>query len=1097
MRVRCRNDVSENRHLSRSASPYIWGALVLCLAASRCLALDPEKTLFQYNCRTWTRQNGLPAGGVNAIAQTADGYLWLGTTGGLVSFDGIEFKSLGLSNLQSQIITSLSSSKSGGLWLGMELGSFAYCGGQNIAYQGSAAWGGVNLNVHSILETSDGAVWLAAETQLARLSREHLFQTFGSNDTTALMQDSKGRIWIGTAHRGLFWWENGALTQFPGHDVDAQEIRALAEDRNGQIWIGTDWGPLHYDSNFVRKDFAFPWYPTRALLVDREGTLWMGTTGSGLIKYQNGTTTALRKQDGLADDNVTALAEDQEGNLWVGTQDGLSQFTDVKIPTFTKTEGIPAEVVVDVSASRRGGLWLATGNGFAYFDGKGQSTTTLLGLTNEYVNRIFEGKNGDVYVINGYKDIEIFRGGKEIARHPNNNWPSAFGEDETSVVASVGKNLFRVGANDFSSFQFAGGRDPELGWIFNIATGRDGCLWLATDAGICRIKDGVFKLWTSTNGLPENHVVCISEDNQGVVWAGLTKGIARLQNGRIASATRDQGLFDNIIHSILPDNHGHIWIDSSRGFFSFATRDFDEFASGKTNRLICADYTGLDGVKSSERLYQKESGCTTLDGRIWFPTSAGIAMVDPGRVNTKRVPPCIYIQSTRADGKELKPGETTAGPGKGNLEFQYAGLSYAAPQRIHYRYMLKGYDGEWVDAGMRRSAFYTNLKPGRYQFLVQACNEDGVWSAAAASVAVELLPHFYQTAWFIICLVAAAIAVLSALYTWRLRHLTYKQKQLQKARDLLEINVAERTVELRKEIEQRKRVQAEIEKVHRELVDASRRAGQAEVATSVLHNVGNVLNSVNTSAGVMTRLMHGIPGDGISKVAGLLEEQGGALAEFFSRDNHAASVISYLRSLDKHLASQQATVMSELRNLSQNIEHINQIVAMQQSYATASGTLEPQSIPLLVEDALRLHAAGFERHNIRIVREYDEMPDILIDKHKVLQIIVNLITNARHALCDDSVQQRLLTIGIHRQGDEFVRVSVSDSGVGIDPANLTRIFAHGFTTRKDGHGFGLHSGALAAGEMGGSLRARSKGLGKGATFILELPFQPAGQPAVA
>jgi ligand-binding sensor domain-containing protein len=347
----------------------------------------------------------------------------------------------------------------------------------------------------------------------------------------------------------------------------------------------------------------------------------MGTTGSGLIKYQNGTTAAFRKQDGLADDNVIALAEDQEGNLWVGTQDGLSQFTDVKIPTFAKTEGVPAEAIVDVSASRRGGLWLATSRGFSYFDGKSSSATTLLGLTNEYVNRVFEAKNGDIHVINGYKDIEIFRGARLLARYTNTDWPTAFGEDDTGVVVSVGKNLFRVGPNYFSPCQFAGGRNPELGWIFNIAPGRDGCLWLATDAGLCRVKDGVFKLWSASDGLPDSHVVWVCEDNQGVVWAGLNKGIARLKDGKLVSVNRNQGLFDNITYAMLPDNHGHVWVDSSRGFFSFATKDFDKFASREIDHITCADFAGLDGVKSSERFQQKESGCRTLDGRIWFPSA--------------------------------------------------------------------------------------------------------------------------------------------------------------------------------------------------------------------------------------------------------------------------------------------------------------------------------------------------------------------------------------------------------------------------------------------------------------------------------------------
>src|SRR5664280_135969 len=635
--------VSANTHLSRSRSPFVWSALVLCLAASHCLALDPEKTVFQYNCRTGTRQNGLPVDRINAIAQTADGYLWLGTANGLVSFDGIEFKSQPLGRLQSQIVTSLSSSRDGGLWMGMEHGAFAYCDGQNITNQGREAWGGVNLNVHSILETRDHAVWLGAETGVARLSKEQLFQTFSNYDATALMQDSKGRIWIGTGYRGLFWWENGVLTQFPDHAVDGLAIRALAEDKDGQIWIGTDWGPLCYDSNFLRKDCPFPWQPIRALLVDREGTLWMGTTGAGLIKYQNGTTTSFRKQDGLAGDFVGALAEDQEGNLWVGTRDGLSQLTDVKIPTFTKTEGVPDAVIADVSASRNGGLWLATGNGFTYFDGKGNSSTTLLGLTNEYVNRIFEAKNGDIYLVNGYKDIEIFRGTNVLARYTNNGWPSAFGEDDNGVVVSVEKKLFRVGTNYFSPFPFAGGQDPELGWIFNIAPGRDGSLWLPSDAGISRINDGVFKLWSATNGLPDGHAVWVCEDNEGVVWAGLGKGIARIKDGKVTTVNRDHGLFDNIIYSAIPDNHGRLWVDSSRGFFSLDTRNFDDYASGKTNQVICTDFTGLDGVKSSDRFQQQYAGGKTLDGRIWFPTAQGVVMIDPDRINTQSIAPRIYI----------------------------------------------------------------------------------------------------------------------------------------------------------------------------------------------------------------------------------------------------------------------------------------------------------------------------------------------------------------------------------------------------------------------------------------------------------------------
>jgi PAS domain S-box-containing protein len=1344
--------VTARRNVVRFRFQFAWVAFVLGLAAARCLALDPERTVFQFNCRTWTHQNGLPADGVNAIAQTPDGYLWLGTTEGLVSFDGIEFKPHVLNYLQSQIVTSLSASRDGGLWVGMERGAFAYCNGEDVTFRGKEAWGGVSLNVQSILETDDHAVWLAAESQAARLSKEQLFQTFGTNDTTAVMEDSKGRVWLGTAHRGLFWWENGVLHQFPDHAVDAQEIRALAEDKSGQMWIGTDWGPLCYDSNFLRKDFPFPWYPTRALLVDREGTLWMGTTGAGLVQYRNGTTTSFRKQDGLADDNVAALAEDQEGNLWVGTRNGLSQFNDVAIPAFTKTEGLPADVIPDICASRDGGLWLATGHGFSYFDGKDNSATTLLGLTNEYVNRIFEARNGDVCLINAYKEVEVFRGANLLARYTNEEWPSAISEDAESVVAAVGGKLFRVSSNSFSPFPYAGGQQPELGWIFNIAPGRDGCLWLATDVGIGRIKADVLQLWT-TNNLGAGRCVCLCEGTAGVVWAGLDQGLARLKDGKVVAVNRAHGLFDNIIYAILPDNHGRLWVDSSRGFFSLATQNFDDFASGRIDHVTCTDFTGLGGVKSSERFQQNEAGCKTLDGRLWFPTAQGLVMIDPDRVKLQAMAPRIYIQNTRADGKELRPGEKTVRPGKGDLDFQYASLSYIAPLRIHYRYQLDGYDKEWVDAGTRRSAFYTNLKPGPYRFLVEACNEDGVWSAAPASIEVELLPHFYQTAWFISLAVAAFIGSLCAIYAWRLKHLTDKQQQLQRARDLLEIKVQERTFELagantalqkenleRKQAEEAlrseeertrliidqafdavisadvdfrilswnraaektlgwtraetlgcslfdtiippsrrekrrgdlqrfratgewedlnrlvqttaihrdgrelpveltitpvrlgdyfiftlflrditerkqaeaalaferhllesllensadgiyfkdresrllrcsksqsqrfgggaadhigktdfdffseeharpafedeleimrtgcpligkaekevtkdgreswvltskmplrnkageivgtfgiskdisaiKQAEAELERAHKKLVQASRLAGMAEVATNVLHNVGNVLNSINVSATLVEDRVRDSRVADVRRLANLLEEHAEDRAAFLTEDPKGQRVPDFISQLAVKLGAEQAAVLEEISSLCRNVEHVKEIISVQQSYALVAGVFEDIKVTDLVEDSLRMNADSLRRHDIKVVRDFSILRPICTDKHKVLQILINLVRNAKYA-CDESGRSDKQVILRATNGEGRVKIAVIDNGVGIPPENLTRIFNHGFTTRKDGHGFGLHSGALAAKELGGSLTAYSEGRGHGAVFTLELPCQPA------
>ena len=297
------------------------------------------------------------------------------------------------------------------------------------------------------------------------------------------------------------------------------------------------------------------------------------------------------------------------------------------------------------------------------------------------------------------------------------------------------------------------------------------------------------------------------------------------------------------------------------------------------------------------------------------------------------------------------------------------------------------------------------------------------------------------------------------------------------------------TFGISKDITATKEAEAKLDATHQELLQASRQAGMAEVATSVLHNVGNVLNSVNTSTSVITERLRKSKADGINRVVELLEEHRDHLGEFLSEGKRCNQVINYLKSLAQHLVVEHTTVLTEVQELTRNIDHIKEVVAMQQSYARVSGVLEMQSVAVLVEDALRMHAAGLARHRVQVNRQYQNVPDILVDKHKVLQILINLIGNAKYAISEANVTNGELTLGIARNGGNCIAVSVADNGIGVPPENLTRIFSFGFTTRKNGHGFGLHSGFLAAREMGGSLRVHSEGPGQGATFTLELPAQ--------
>lgn len=285
-----------------------------------------------------------------------------------------------------------------------------------------------------------------------------------------------------------------------------------------------------------------------------------------------------------------------------------------------------------------------------------------------------------------------------------------------------------------------------------------------------------------------------------------------------------------------------------------------------------------------------------------------------------------------------------------------------------------------------------------------------------------------------------------------------------------------------------KGAEAEIDRVHKQLLEASREAGMAEVATSVLHNVGNVLSSVNVASSCVADSLRKSKAANLSKVVALLREHEADLGNFITNDSKGKQLPGYLAQLAEHLADEQTVVLNELARLQKNIEHIMEIVAMQQNYTKTSGIFESLPIIDLVEDAVRMNRGAMERHQINVLREYSETPPVLVEKHKVLQILVNLIRNAKYA-CDDSGKQDKQIILRVGNGNGRINVSVIDNGVGITAENLTRIFNHGFSTRKNGHGFGLHNGALAAKEMGGSLAAFSEGPERGATFTLELPIQ--------
>ena len=523
-------------------------------------------------------------------------------------------------------------------------------------------------------------------------------------------------------------------------------------------------------------------------------------------------------------------------------------------------------------------------------------------------------------------------------------------------------------------------------------------------------------------------------------------------------------------------------------------------------------------VKIAPVGFAPTSYTTEDDGVIWMFEKRRLARMDlrlpPPPDNPLRalITSVQFSASSRqifAPGAALEPLNYA----DNSLVIRFAAPANPFASPITFEVLLEGAGTQWVSTGAVGSATFNRLKEGDYVFRVRPV-AGGTERGAEDRLAFTVRPPWFRTplAWGIYIGAAAGLFVFAAWISAFLQRRENERLEQLVAKRTVELNATnaqlghqiEETTEksaalsvseerfrlLNTELEDRvQRRTAELEQVHRQLLETSRHAGMAEVATGVLHNVGNVLNSVNVSATLVSDQMRHSKTVNIAKLAALIEEHKTDLAGFLTKDPRGLMIPGYLTALKDALADEQKTVITELDGLRENVEHIKNIVAMQQAHAGSSGVIETVSLADLVEDALRMNASALVRHDVNTIRDYQARPLVSTDRHKVMQIVINLVRNAKHA-CDESVRpDKQITVRI--TGDaQWVRIAVIDNGVGIPAENLTRIFNHGFTTRKDGHGFGLHSGALAARELGGALLVHSDGPDRGAVFTLELPVTP-------
>ncbi len=1078
--------------------------LLLLIAGPAHASLNSLEAMTQYTRDIWGVDAGLPHSSVDAIAQTPDGYLWLGTEEGLARFDGVHFKVFDRENtpaLQSNHISSLLVDSRKRLWIGTQGGGLVELeGGKFSTY--TVRNGLPNDSILSLYEDHQGVLWIGTDGGgVARLSKGKFERYTSSNgmpsdSVFSLAGDKDGALWMGT-HAGLAQLKGRKITTYTTKDgLSDNYIKCLFVSPHGDVWIGTNEGGL---SHLVNGRFTN--YNTRdglssstiwSVYEDQAGTLWIGTFDSGLNRFRNGRFSTYTAKDGLPANRVFALFEDREGDLWIGTGGGLVRLKDGSFTAVTSTEGLSNDVVLPVFEDHQGAIWVGTnGHGLNRIEGGHITTyTTQNGLSDNTVFSLAEDKDGNLWVAT-HKGLDQLKNGRFKTYSATDGLAGniilcLYRDREGSLWAGGRTGLSRYDGVRFKTYNTRDGLSSN--YVSSLYEDQQNTLWIGTaGGGLNQLKNGHFSSYTTTNGLSSNIIWSLDGDADGALWIGTSGGgLDRYKNGRFTAYTTRQGLFDDEVLEILPDRYGNLWMSSNKGVFRVPVRQLNEYAEGHRASITSIAYGTSDGLKDKEcNGGFQPAGWQTRDGRLLFPTMKGLAIVDPGKLKTNHIPPPVAIERVTVNGLSFDPGTSiTAKPGKGQLEFEFTAPSLVASDKIRFKYKLDGFDREWIDAGARREAYYTNIPPGEYRFAVIACNNDGVWNTTGASEALILSPHFYQT-WLFLAACAGLIAGFSlGIYSYRVNRLKKNEKRLVHLVD-------ERTRALREQIEAKEEALADLAKAQQNLIELSRRSGMAEVATGVLHNVGNVLNSLNITASVIGTKLGDSRMDKLSAAVTMLQDHAGDLPNFLNTDPKGQRVVPYLIKLASHLQTERIEVLSELDSLTTHVDHIKKIVATQQDYAKVSALIEPVSIATVIDDALRMVGASFDRHRIEVIREIDDIPDVPAAKHQVLEILVNLLRNAKQAVVEHNGPQRQVRICAQRRDQDHIRIEVHDTGIGLPAENLTRIFAHGFTTKRNGHGFGLHSGAIAARQMHGSLWAESGGPGLGATFILELPVNAA------
>jgi signal transduction histidine kinase/ligand-binding sensor domain-containing protein len=751
--------------------------------------------------QSWTIDDGLPQNSVHAILQTHDGFLWIATEDGLARFDGLNFRVFQQASepaLISGDICCLAEDSRNALWIGTADGLVRESGGRferygvkeglpsstiqdlAVAIDGSVlaqtTMGLVRVDsqgrvvvlripggdtVLAMSRSADGTVWLVTSNDLLRYEGGELHQqtTLSTHPLTGVVDlavvPGQQAVWLRSAREVTLMRGAEQRTWTVGRELPGKRTESISADSRGVVWIGTNRGLVSIDatsaaiSRLVPRVVPMISGSVLSTTEDREGDRWVGTESAGLSVLRR---QPFRTIPAIADEAITAVTQTSDGVIWMATrEDGLWRADSGTVERAAVSPKLASRVVLALAPGLHGDLWVGTVDGLNRVNGMSVDTyTSANGLPDDFIRSLLVDPGGTVWVGTRRGLVHLDgSSGKILATYTRRE---GLGSD------SIGALLRPVAARSGEG---------------SSATKAEDDLWIATFDGLSRLRDGSIKNFTKSDGLSGNVVTSLAQDDSRSLWIGTRgDGLSRYSHGAFTSF-REEGL-PNDIDSILPDSQGRLWMGTRHGVAQ-ASMAMMEGCGADAHCIVGVSRYGYpDGLPSEDLSASGHPAASRMrDGSLWFATPRGVAIVDPSLVERASAAPPVAIERLLADDVEmsLTDGDAKIPPGKTRVSVEYAGLSFRAPSRIRFRYMLEGFDREWTDAGPRRTAYYTNLPPGSYRFLVQAMSGDGLWNGTSAAIRFAVEPPYYRRWWFYLLVIVATSGSILLLYRLRLRRL--------------------------------------------------------------------------------------------------------------------------------------------------------------------------------------------------------------------------------------------------------------------------------------------------------------------------------------